>query len=131
MPPAACIISSFEGSKAKRYFKDVTDREDFIERLSRLLKETVSPCYALALMTNHVHLLLLTGTVPVPSVMRRLLTGYGVHSNPAFSGTTTGTDIFFRIATKRFSVRRIGISSRWSHTLWDMACKWRAHYSEQ
>ncbi|MGB5424668.1 MAG: hypothetical protein WBN03_21050 [Desulfobacterales bacterium] len=46
-------------------------------------------------MTNHVHLLLRTGSVPIASVMRRLLTGYAVRFNPAFNGTTAGTDIFF------------------------------------
>ncbi|OQY43757.1 MAG: transposase, partial [Desulfobacteraceae bacterium 4572_87] len=32
-------------------------------------------------MTNHVHLLLRTGKVPIASVMRRLLTGYAVKFN--------------------------------------------------
>ena len=32
-------------------------------------------------MTNHVHLLLRTGTAPIASIMRRLLTGYAVRLN--------------------------------------------------
>jgi hypothetical protein len=67
-------------------------------------------------MTNHVYPLLRAGSVPIASVMRRLLTDYVVRFNPAFSGNTAGTDIFFRIATNRFFVRRIGISSSWSQT---------------
>jgi hypothetical protein len=67
----------------KAIFKDDTDREDFIERLSRLLQETVTPCYAGALITNHVHLR--TVSVPIASIIRRLLTGYAVRFNPAFS----------------------------------------------
>ena len=104
------------GIERKAIFKDDTDREDFIERLSSLLQETVTPGYAWALMTNHVYPLLRAGSVPIASVMRRLLTDYVVRFNPAFSGNTAGTDIFFRIATNRFFVWRLGISSSWSHT---------------
>ena len=114
--PGALHHIVIRGIEGKAIFKDDTDREDFIDRLSSLLQETITSCYAWALMTNHVHLLLRTGSVPIASVMRRLLTGYAVRFNPAFSGTTAGTDIFFRIATNQFSVRRIGISSSWSHT---------------
>jgi len=32
-------------------------------------------------MPNHVHLLLRTGTIPISTVMRRLLTGYAVSFN--------------------------------------------------
>ena len=60
----------------ERILEDDKDREDFLERLSGLVEETMTPCYAGALMTNHVHILLRTGTVPVASIMRRLLTGY-------------------------------------------------------
>ncbi|MCK7482229.1 MAG: hypothetical protein M0C28_37565 [Candidatus Moduliflexus flocculans] len=35
----------------------------FCERLSKLLTETQTPCYAWALMSNHAHLLLRTGKV--------------------------------------------------------------------
>ena len=45
-----------------------------------------------------------------------VISGYAVRFNPAFSGNIAGTDIFFRIATNRFFVRRIGISSSWSQT---------------
>ena len=46
-----------------------------------MIQETATPCYAWALMTNHVHLLLRTGTVPIATIMRRLLTGYAVRFN--------------------------------------------------
>jgi len=62
-------------------FEDDQDREDLLERLSRLLHEMVTPCYAWAMMTNHVHLLLRAGKVPIASLMRRLLTGYAVRFN--------------------------------------------------
>ena len=56
----------------KWIFEDDKDREDFLERLSGLLQKMVTPCYAWALMTNHVHLLLRTGTVPMASPTKRL-----------------------------------------------------------
>jgi putative transposase len=62
-------------------FEDNTDRDRFVDRLSRILLETATPCYAWALIPNHFHLLLKTGRVPVRNVMQRLLTGYAVSFN--------------------------------------------------
>ncbi len=62
-------------------FSDDQDRQNFLERLSKLLTETQTPCYAWALMSNHVHLLLRTGEVSIATIMRRLLTGYAVSFN--------------------------------------------------
>jgi putative transposase len=66
--PGALHHIVIRGIEGKAIFKDDTDREDFIERLSSLLQETVTPCYAWALMTNHVHLILRTGSVPIASI---------------------------------------------------------------
>lgn len=79
--PGALHHIVIRGIERKGIFKDDKDREDFLERLSGLLLEKGTPCYAWALMTNHVHLLLRTGTVPIASIMRRLLTGYAVRFN--------------------------------------------------
>jgi hypothetical protein len=79
--------------------KDKTDREDFIERLASLLQETFTLGYAPVFMTNHVYVLLRTGSVPISSIMRRLLTDYAVRFIPAFSGNTAGADIFYRNST--------------------------------
>ena len=79
--PGALHHIVLRGIERKAIFKDDTDREDFLERLSGLLQENPTPCYAWALMTNHVHLLLRTGQVPIASIMRRLLTGYAVRFN--------------------------------------------------
>ncbi len=62
-------------------FQDDLDRNRFLERLSSLLSETQTACYAWALMPNHFHLLLRTGVSPVAALMRRLLTGYAVVYN--------------------------------------------------
>jgi len=41
------------GIERRAIFKNDTDRDDFINRLGNLLKETETACYALAFMTNH------------------------------------------------------------------------------
>lgn len=72
------IMRGIEGSKV---FRDDSDRNDFLRRLSLLVKDTGTLCYAWALIPNHIHLLLKTGKVPLSTVMRRLLTGYAVSHN--------------------------------------------------
>jgi REP element-mobilizing transposase RayT len=62
-------------------FRNDTDCENFFARLSRLLIESSTPCLAWALMSNHVHMLLRTGQVPISTLMRRLLTGYAQQFN--------------------------------------------------
>jgi putative transposase len=62
-------------------FRDNVDRDNFAERLGNLLCETSTSCFAWALLPNHFHLLLRTGSVPITTVMRRLLTGYAVTFN--------------------------------------------------
>jgi len=69
------------GIERREIFTDDIDRDDFIARLSRLLNETQTLCYAWALIPNHFHLLLRTGTTPLSGLMRRLLTGYAVAFN--------------------------------------------------
>jgi putative transposase len=62
-------------------FRDNIDRDRFIERLSGILIETATQCYAWALIPNHFHLLLKTGRMPIKQVMQKLLTGYAVSHN--------------------------------------------------
>jgi len=69
------------GIERRNIFLDDQDREDFLRRLERLLPETQTTCYAWALLPNHAHFLLRTGQVPLPTLMRRLLTGYVVSFN--------------------------------------------------
>jgi len=79
--PGAMHHIIIRGIEKKSIFQDDKDRRDFLERLSSLLQETFTPCYAWALMPNHAHLLLRTGSVPIATIMRRLLTGYAVRYN--------------------------------------------------
>jgi REP-associated tyrosine transposase len=62
-------------------FGDRKDRKDFIDRLKNLCESEALCVYAWALMTNHFHLLIRTGNLPLSSSMRKLLTGYVVNYN--------------------------------------------------
>lgn len=79
--PGALHHLIIRGIERRRIFQDDRDRNDFLNRLGDILLETATPCYAWALIPNHVHLLLRTGTVPIATVMRRVLTGYAVTYN--------------------------------------------------
>jgi putative transposase len=69
------------GIEQRDIFRNDSDKDDFIDRLSRVLTETQTPCYAWALLSNHLHLLLRTGNVPIATIMRKVLTGYVVSFN--------------------------------------------------
>ena len=69
------------GIERKVIFKDSQDYSNFLNNLKNVLTETKTPCFAWALMTNHAHILLRTGYVPLSTVMRRLLTGYAQQFN--------------------------------------------------
>jgi REP element-mobilizing transposase RayT len=69
------------GFERRSIFRDDGDRDDFIKRLSRIVTETKTTCYAWALIPNHFHLLLRNGGTPITTIMRRLLTGYAVSFN--------------------------------------------------
>jgi REP element-mobilizing transposase RayT len=69
------------GIEGRPIFQNDYDRIDFFNRLAHLVEETETKCYAWALIPNHFHLLLKTGTIPVAKVMLRLLTGYAVSYN--------------------------------------------------
>jgi REP element-mobilizing transposase RayT len=69
------------GFERRAVFRVDEDREDFLDRLSRIVTETKTPCYAWALLPNHFHLLLRNGGTPISTIMRRLLTGYAVGFN--------------------------------------------------
>ena len=66
---------------ASPIFQDDIDRDDFVGRLAALCTETSTKCLAWTLIPNHFYLLLQTGTIPVATIMRRLLTGYAVRFN--------------------------------------------------
>lgn len=79
--PGALHHIIIRGIERRRIFQDNVDRDAFLERLGFILTELNTLCYAWALIPNHIHLLLRSGTAPIPTVMRRLLTGYAVTYN--------------------------------------------------
>ena len=50
---AALVI---RGIERRKIFQDDADRENFLDRLGRILAETSTACYGWALLSNHVHL---------------------------------------------------------------------------
>ena len=79
--PGALHHIMIRGMEGNNIFRDNKDRDDFISRLESILIDTSTPCYAWTLMSNHIHLLIRTGSVPISHVMRKLLTGYAVKFN--------------------------------------------------
>jgi REP element-mobilizing transposase RayT len=79
--PGALHHIIFRGIERRQIFRDNKDRDNFLDRLGTVLTETGTPCFAWALIPNHVHLLLKTGYAPVSTVMRRLLTGHAAYFN--------------------------------------------------
>lgn len=79
--PGALHHIAIRGIERKPVFRDEKDYSGFLDRMGRILEESSTGCFAWALMTNHVHLLLRTGLSPISTVMRRLLTGYAISFN--------------------------------------------------
>ncbi len=69
------------GIERRKIFREEEDYQNFIERLSNILKSTGTICYAWSLMPNHFHLLLQSGQTPISKVMMRLLTGHAISFN--------------------------------------------------
>ena len=69
------------GIERRVIFRTDQDRQDFLQRLSVLLPQSQTQCYAWVLMKNHVHMLLRSGVEGISQLMRRLLTGYAVYFN--------------------------------------------------
>ncbi len=64
------------GIERTALFRDDRDRADFVARLARVAERGALAVAAWALLPNHAHLLVRTGTRPLPRSMRSLLTGY-------------------------------------------------------
>jgi len=52
------------------------DRLSFVSRLSELVPETKTDCFAWAILENHVHFLFSIGPAPVSVLMSRHFTGF-------------------------------------------------------
>jgi REP element-mobilizing transposase RayT len=74
--PGALQHVIIRGIERRKIFRSDYDRKNFLHRLAELIPETHTDCFAWALIPNHVHLLLRTGSVSISIIMNRLLTGY-------------------------------------------------------
>ena len=79
--PGALHHIIVRGIERRKIFNDDVDKINFLGRLGKVLSETDTKCFAWALIPNHFHLLLRTGSCPLATVMRRLLTGHAMHFN--------------------------------------------------
>ena len=79
--PGALHHIIVRGIERRNIFEDDTDRNNFLDRLGKVLSETSTKCFAWALIPNHFHLLLRTGDYPLATVMRRLLTSHAINFN--------------------------------------------------
>ena len=75
------------GIERRDIFADTKDKQSFLQRLCSVLTATQTTCYAYALMSNHCHVLLQTGTTPISPVMQSLLTGYAINYNHRYHRT--------------------------------------------
>ena len=73
------------GIERRKIFKDNKDKDNLLDRLGTLLRETKITCYAWALLSNHAHFLFRTGDTPLSTLMRRVLTGYVVSFNRRYN----------------------------------------------
>lgn len=69
------------GLEGRAIFLDDADRRDLLDRLCELLPESGMRCFAWALMSNHLHLVVQTGSESLSRVMKRLNTGYATRFN--------------------------------------------------
>ncbi len=69
------------GIEKRKIVTDDQDRDTFVKRLGQTATETGTIIYAWALMTNHAHIFLRSGTKGISQFMRKLLTGYAVTYN--------------------------------------------------
>jgi REP element-mobilizing transposase RayT len=69
------------GIERRRIFCNNKDHTDMIDRMSDLLTATNTACYAWVFLSNHAHFLFRSGDAGLPTLMRRLLTGYAIKYN--------------------------------------------------
>jgi putative transposase len=79
--PGTLHHAMIRGNNKGAIFSDDEDRQDFMHRMGIVAEETSMGVYAFALMDNHVHMLLKSGPIGLPTFMRRLLTGYALYYN--------------------------------------------------
>ncbi len=79
--PGTLHHAILRGIERGKIAADEEDRAAFLARLGDVATATGTTVYAWALLPNHAHLLLRSGSQGLPRFMRRLLTGYALAYN--------------------------------------------------
>lgn len=79
--PGAIHHVTIRGVNRGLIFKDDYDRSSFLDRCERIFIQTKMRCFSWALIPNHAHLNVITGTLSVSKVMQRILTGHAIQYN--------------------------------------------------
>ena len=79
--PGALHHIIIRGIERRKIFRDDQDKGQFVDRMASLVPETQTVCCAWALMSNHAHFLMRSGSGGIAGLMRRLLTGHAVYYN--------------------------------------------------
>jgi len=74
--PGAVHHVMLRGIERRVILVDEHDHADLLRRLSEILPEAGVQCFGFAFVTNHLHFVLRTGPVPLPTVVARVATGY-------------------------------------------------------
>ena len=82
--PGALHHIIVHGKADREIFHNQSDYEEFICRLESALIASSTPCYAWALMPDHLHLLLMTGKKPISKIMQSMLTSYAIYFNKRY-----------------------------------------------
>lgn len=69
------------GIEGRAIFRGDGDQLDLLERLTEVFADGCAHSLAWALMSNHLHLVLRTGTTPLSTLMRRIHTGFALRFN--------------------------------------------------
>lgn len=79
--PGALHHIIVRGIARQPIFKIYKNKQDFYNRLKKLLSKNSIKCYAWCIMDTHAHFLFQSGKTGISELMRRLLTGYALHYN--------------------------------------------------
>ena len=75
------------GTEGQSIFREDKDHQNFLSRLAQISEDTEARILAWTSMSNHVHLLMFSGSQGISKFMRRLLTGYAVWYNRKYHRT--------------------------------------------
>ncbi len=74
--PGALHHVIVKGNEGKNIFRDVKDKENFLEIFSELIDRDGFVMHAYCLMDNHIHSIIETGNIPLSQLMQEVLTRY-------------------------------------------------------